>query len=98
MANGRQGNIHWVDTAGDLSTEKNIKVAHIFVTATAASAILVLSDTSDNNLLELRQPTSGLTLHIPCESVPLVFPKGLKAKTVTNCTVAIVYTSKGQDA
>jgi hypothetical protein len=92
MANVRRGNIHFVDSTGTLTSRKEDRVVAVLVTATAANAVLVLSDTSDNNLFDLRNPTEGSTLHFSFENIPLTLSVGLKAKTVTNCTASIVYT------
>lgn len=92
MANVGRGNIHYVDSTGDLRTANNVKVAYILLTPTSANAVLLLSDPSDNNAMEFRWAGAGESKLFNFHESPLLFPNGVKAKTVTNCVATIVYT------
>lgn len=95
MANVRRGPLHFVDTAGILSEDQNVKLAYVLITATASSAVLELADSDGTVLLSLALATDGDSQQFDFSNNPLVFSKGLKAQTVTNCTATVVYTNKG---
>ena len=92
MANARSGNSHYVDSTGTLSSD-SCKIAGVIVTATAASAILALQDAAGSvNKANLRVATSGETKHFDFSQTPIFCPNGLKASTVTNAIVVVIYT------
>lgn len=96
MANAQRGNLIYVDSTGDLTTDKNIKIQYIIITATAATAILKLADTSDSTVtLDVRLATSGESKQFSFEDYPLLFPNGIEANTVTNCVATIVTSKQG---
>lgn len=89
MANRRNGNSFYIDTQYSASTDDlatpNIRVTQIVVSATAANAILVLSDpTTGDNKAEFRVATSGDSSRFPFYDNPLVFPNGIRVLTLTN--------------
>jgi hypothetical protein len=92
MANARSGNSHYVDSTGTLSSDA-CKIAGVIVTATAANAILALQDAAGSvNKTNLRVATSGDTVFFNFAASPIFCPNGLKASTVTNAIVTIIYT------
>lgn len=94
MANTRRGNVHYVDSTGTLTSKLEDKVAGIIYTATAATAVIELSDTADAVILKIQEPTSGTTHQLDFTRAPLaVGPKGLKCKTLTNAVFTLIYTS-----
>lgn len=94
MANAVNSNTVYVDSTGDISigTDKNIKVSYIVVTATGASAVLVLEDnqTTDVKKLDLRVATDGESKIFDFSSKPLVFPNGINVETLTNAIATLV--------
>lgn len=85
MANAAQGNSVYIDATG-------VIVVGILVTATSASAVLVLQDASGStNKLDLRVATSGDSKFFDFSSAPITFPNGIKASTVTNAKCAVIY-------
>lgn len=100
MANARIGNSIYIDSTGTVtgSTEKNVLVSYVIVTATAASAILKLEDPSitvNNIKLDLRVATSGATQVFDFSTTPVVFPNGVAVDTITNATAMVVLKSAG---
>jgi hypothetical protein len=93
MANARHGSIHYVDSTGTLTSKLEDRLIGVIVTPTAANAVLVLSDTSDAVLLDLRAPTSGSSVFFDFSASPISLAGGLKAKTATNCVASILYTN-----
>lgn len=95
MANTRRGSTGYVDTVGVLNTDSNIQVSKIIITATSASAIVVIADAKDATpLLNLRVATSGDSRAFDFIR-PLVFPSGIQVLTLTNAIMSIVYTGQG---
>lgn len=93
MANVRSGNNHYVDTAGVLTSEKNVRVSNIIITATAANAVVAFQDASGTyDVLNLRVVTSGATQQFTFLDTPLLFPIGVKVSTLTNAIVMVIYT------
>jgi hypothetical protein len=95
MANVRSANTFYIDTqysvAADELAVKNIRVLGVTVTATAASAIIVLADSSTaTNKLDLRVATSGDSAHFDFSDSPVVFPNGIRPKTLTNALVTVI--------
>lgn len=91
MANDRVANSHYVDTADVLSMSQAI-VKGVIVTATAANAVFVLSSADGTKVkLDLRVATSGESRHFDFSNSPIVFSTGIKAHTVTNAIVTVIY-------
>ncbi len=94
MANVRTGNTHYVDATGVLEAE-GCRVAQFLVTATAASAVVVITDNaaSPKNKLNLKLATDGETKQFDFSDSPLSFPAGLRVGTLTNAILMVVYSS-----
>ena len=89
MANVRNGNTYYVDSTGNLDI-KNIKVVCIYLTATAASGRIVLSDSTTGALkADVRVPTANDTKVFDCEHANMVFPNGITITTLTNAVVTL---------
>ena len=97
MANIRSGNSFYIDTqrasASDDLLIKGIAVSTIVVTATAANGRLVLKDpaTTPANKLDLRVATSGDSVLFDFNLIPVLFPNGLSATTLTNAVATVVF-------
>lgn len=93
MANVRNSNTFYIDTAGQALQVANIKVMHISITPTSANAQVVLQDsTTGQTKIDLRSDTSFRTLFFSFRDNPIVFPNGINPSTVTNavCTCTLV--------
>ena len=94
MANLRNSNTFYIDTeystsADDLAV-KNIKLTGLVVSATAASAVVVLADaqTGSPKKLDVRVATDGESKELDLSERPIVFPNGIRALTLTNAVVS----------
>lgn len=100
MANTRIGNSYYVDTTGTLTdtNQKQVLVTQILLTATAASAILVIVDPTleavSYKKMDLRVATSGDTKSFEFDT-PVLFPNGIKVLTLTNAVACIVGKNTG---
>lgn len=96
MANVRSGNSHYVDSTGSLTTNP-VKVIGVLLTATAANGVIVLKDSGGSiTRADLRNPTSGTTVHFDLSDSPLYFPTGINVTALTNNPVAtIIYDGNG---
>jgi hypothetical protein len=94
MANVQIGNSWYIDTAYASAADdlaRRVSVYYIVVTATAAGAILVLSDPSSSSVkVELRVPTSGSSQVFRFDQLPLVFPNGVRVTTLTNAKATLI--------
>lgn len=98
MANVRNGNTIYVDSAATLTTDKNLHVVNVLVTATAASAVVVLADPDGTSLkADLRVATNGTTESFMFVT-PVFFPNGIKVTTLTNAIATIIYTRSGGES
>jgi hypothetical protein len=93
VANVRQGNSHWVEATGSLESSRSV-VYGVIVTATAASAVVVIQDSAGSNTkLDLRVATSGESKHFDFSHSPISFPKGINVSTLTNAKCMVIYES-----
>jgi hypothetical protein len=98
MANKRNGNTIYVDTAGTLTSDKNMHVVNVIVTATAASAVVVLSDPDGTSLkADLRVADSGVTQQFAFLP-PMFFPNGIRVTTLTNAIATVIYNRSGGES
>ena len=89
MANLQTGNLYYIDATGSLA-KPGIRVHSLLVTATAASAIVKLKDsTIAGTLVDARVATSGSSEHFWFDP-PMVFPSGLEVSTCTNAVATAV--------
>jgi len=101
LANTLNGNTWFVDTAYSSSADdlplNNLMVEYVIVTATAANAVVVLSDPSTGaKKFDLRVDTAGRSELFRFESDPVRFPNGIRVLTLTNAVATVVgKTSKG---
>lgn len=92
MANVRNANTFYIDTAaadtnpdttGNLSG--NYLVTGIFITASSASATIILKDVTTGDLkINLQEASSGETHYYDLSDNPMHFPNGISPSTVTN--------------
>ena len=96
MANAINGNSVYVDTTGalDISKPQNVKVTGVILTATAASAQLVLQDNASTavNKLDVRVATDESSQFFDFSMTPIVFPNGIKVSALTNALATIIFT------
>jgi len=96
MANVRNANTFYIDTQHisdpDALDEKNIKANYITLTATAANGRIVLADNNSNEILklDLRVATSGDTAYFDFSDKPILFPNGIRVKTLSNAVATVV--------
>jgi len=97
VANVRNLNTDYVDSTGTLNSGKAAKVVYIIVTATSASAVLLLTDTASGNpkKLNLRVADANSTQVFDFSNSPIVFPNGVRVETLTNAVATVVYTTSG---
>lgn len=103
MANIRNSNTFYIDTvyaADSDGTEllvKNIMVPYITVTTSNATNQLVLADaTTGLTKISIKIPTSLTTQTINFKDYPMLFPNGIRVKTLTACVATcIVVESRG---
>ena len=99
MANVRSGNSFYVDTAASSEASSdasnlslpNVVVTGVLLTATSASARIVLEDVTTGNIkLDLRVATSGDSKFFDLSRTPINFPNGISPATVTNAVATII--------
>lgn len=96
MANIRNANTYYIDgTASNLAL-KSVKVTHVIISASSATAILVLKDVTSGNIkFDGRVATSGESRTFDLSDNPIVFPNGIDPTTVTNCVATLVIMAPG---
>jgi len=93
MANVRNANTIYIDTASSAISVPGLKISYVVLTPTSANAVLVLQDSATSaNKVDLRAATSGVSVVFDFSETPLVFPNGIVASTLTNCTATCVIT------
>jgi hypothetical protein len=87
--------MYYIDATGSLA-KPGVRVHAVYLTATAATAVLALKDsTVAGTLVDLRNVTSGTTAEFKFDP-PLTFPNGVEVSTATNCVAtAIVDYNRG---
>lgn len=101
MANTLNGNTWYIDTAHSTSANDLVRasvlVTYIIVTATSASAVLVLSDVQGTApaKLELRVAAADTSQLFDFSYKPLLFPNGIQVTTLTNCKAMCIISSTG---
>lgn len=102
MANVRSANTFYIDTQRTSDSDdllvKGLAVSTIVVTATAANGRLVLKDPVATPItkLDLQVPTSGESVLFDFNLVPVLFPNGLSATTLTNAVATVVFTENNR--
>lgn len=93
MANVNNGNTLFIDSTGNVSDTRGLTAKHVIVTATAASASLILRDQDTGNSSKLRVDiaSAGSVVHLPLEEHGIYFPNGVNVGTATNCVATLVY-------
>lgn len=83
MANSRLGNIIFVDTAGLITDELNIKVSDIIFTSSGAGDSVILKETSSGAVkLSINESAATNTKHIPL-SKSVVFSQGIYVQSIS---------------
>lgn len=101
MANIQNGNSFYIDTAhvtdADDLTRKNVLVAYVVVTATAANGRIVLGDagTDPQTKLDLRVAALGTSQLFRYDAAPIIFPNGIRVMTVSNAVATVVFKNAG---
>ena len=98
MANVINGSSMKIDSTGDVLIAKNIIVTHMIMIAKAANAVFELQD-SDGSIfkdkIRLDIDTINKTETLDLTEGPMVFPNGVRAKTVTNCEATLIFRRQG---
>lgn len=95
MANASTGNMYFIDTAPLSINVKQSKIAGILVHCTHASssAVIVLADnnsgTSYPTIISFEVAAANEFEYISFPT-PLVFPNGIRVKTLTDATITLV--------
>lgn len=99
MANVRNANTWYVDTASESLTVSNIKIAGLLLTAGSSTSTLLLgddvSDASYPNKLSI-VAAANTTVQVRLEDTNVVFPNGIRVKTLTSgATATLLITTAG---
>lgn len=92
MANTRNGNTYYVDTAGTLpNLNKTLRLKGIIITPSASPGSIVLKD-ADTLAPKgtWSAAASGLTTLFDLITCPIVFPNGIVVSAVTSCTALLI--------
>jgi len=96
VANMRNGNTWYVDTVDESLSVANIRVTGIVLTAGSGISELLLgdaySDSAYPNKISIKA-AADTTVQIRLEDTPLVFPNGIRIKTITSGAQATLLTS-----
>jgi hypothetical protein len=93
MANKRNGNTYYIDTAFSTSEElvaTGLKATHVVVTSTADFARVVLGDSSVGTKVDLRVADLGKSEVFDFSENPITFSTSIRASTLTNAVVTVV--------
>ena len=91
MANAFNSNTFYVDTTGTFTAADAHIITHVVLTATSASARIVLQDaTTSSNKLDLRVVVSGDSKVFDFADAPIRFEGGVKVSTLTNGVATLI--------
>lgn len=94
MANVRNANTWYVDTASESLTVSNIRVSSIVLTAGGSTSSLLLgddvSDASYPNKLSI-VAAANTSVQVRLEDTHMVFPNGIRIKTLTSGATATLF-------
>lgn len=95
MANVQCGNMYYINTTGSLA-KPGIRVHSVLLTATAATALLQLKDTTVvGTLVDARVATDGAS-ELFVFDPPLTFPNGLEVVAMTDgVATAVIDVNRG---
>jgi hypothetical protein len=95
----RTGNVWFVQATetGALSNTVGVRLAHIIVVPTGASANIILKDTVTGvKFFHGKVASADDTEHFPFEQVPIFCPNGITVDTISNCDIILVLHPGGQ--
>ncbi len=96
MANIRNGNTYYIDTASVTLDVPMVRVKSITLTATNATNALILGDGDNSYPTKLSLVgTNGVSLVFDYSLSPIYFANGIRVKTVTACTATVVLEESG---
>ena len=94
MANSWSGNSYWADTASSSIAIPNVRLLGIIIRCVAGDARVVLGDNNSGRsypvVLDFSVPSANLGYHLDLSDSPIVFPSGIRIKTLTTCTVTLI--------
>lgn len=94
MANTRNSNTFYIDTAYSVATDElgipNVSVAYIVLTSSANPGVLTLKDSAGATKITIKTATANETKVIDLRSYPISFPSGIRPTTVTDCVATLV--------
>jgi len=97
MANVVNGNTMKIDSTGDVLVKKNILVTCLIVTSTGA-ATFELQDSDGTTFVDkirIKLDVADKTESLDLTNGPIVFPNGVRVKTVTNCEATAIFKRQG---
>lgn len=98
MANVVNGNTAYIDSTGIVINRKNVLASYIIISASSASAQLVLVDPAtagDANKLNISLTSANDVVQIDLIHNPMLFPNGIKVSTATSVVATIVFKNQG---
>jgi hypothetical protein len=94
MANAWAGNTIFCDTASASFAVPNIRIVGIIVRTNGGDARVTLGDNNSGRsyptVLDFSVPSATLIYHLDLSQSPILFPSGIRIKTLTTCTVCII--------
>lgn len=96
MANVRNANTWYVDTASDSLAVSNIRITSIILTGGGSTSTLFLGDAVSDASYPAKMSimaAANTTVQIRLEDTPMVFPNGIYIKTLTSGATATLFTT-----
>ena len=96
MANAASGNMYFIDTASTSLPIKNVRVMGILVHCTHASTAAVIQLADDNSgrsypvIVDFEVPAANDYALLDFSTMPMVFPTGIRIKTLTNASLTLI--------
>ena len=95
MANSRLGNIIYIDSTGEVTTDRNINVISMLYTSSTAGDAVVLRETSAGaNKISIKNGIATDTKHIPLEESPIIFGAGIYVQSISAGSILMLVVSK----
>ena len=94
MANNRNGNVIWADTAStSFPDDKNIVGIVVRCTSGTDARITLGNNNSARSyptLFDIEVPHASNYAYLDFSRIPIYFPDGIRIKTLTNATITII--------
>lgn len=92
------GNTIYLDSSSDsgFTTSNKVRLKRIVLTATSSNGTIAIKDNGQDSLMiDVREPTSGVTRDIDLGRTPILIPNGIKLGTLSNCVVTLILEDEG---